>query len=80
MEKKRKLPARRTRAEPAGKKRALSKSPERRQTSTPAAPAPPLVAEPTLPTSIETNKPLPTVDEPQPDDLSSTEFQSISER
>ncbi|EPE27528.1 hypothetical protein GLAREA_04319 [Glarea lozoyensis ATCC 20868] len=81
MEKKRKLPARSTRAEPAGKRRA-SKSPDRRQSSTPAATAPPPPPPPiaaTLPTKLEPNKPLPTVDEPQSDNLSSTEFQSISE-
>jgi hypothetical protein len=35
---------------------------------------------PPLPKSITAGKPLPTVDSPQPDDLSSSDFQTVTER
>ncbi|CAG8960408.1 hypothetical protein HYFRA_00008126 [Hymenoscyphus fraxineus] len=82
---KRKLPSRGTRAEPASKKRAASAStsntPEQRQTPTPvvAAPSPVVEEKETLPKSIAPGQPLPTVDEPQPNNLSSKDFQSVSE-
>ncbi|TVY28013.1 hypothetical protein LHYA1_G005174 [Lachnellula hyalina] len=78
MERKRKLPARGARAEPASKKRAPSDTPdEPRQTSTPI-PTPP-VQEESLPKSIAPGKPLPTLEVPQPENLSSKEFQTVSE-
>ncbi|KAH8816400.1 hypothetical protein F5884DRAFT_221152 [Xylogone sp. PMI_703] len=74
MERKRKLPARGARGEPAHatKKRA---TPEKHTAPTP----PPAPVEEPLPTSIVAGKPLPTVNVPQPDNLSSREYQSISE-
>ncbi|KAF4631842.1 hypothetical protein G7Y89_g6292 [Cudoniella acicularis] len=80
MERKRKLPARGSRAESASKKRAPSTSPdERRQTPTPAVAAPPPIVEESLPKSIAPGKPLPTLDHPQPENLPSKEFQTVSE-
>ncbi|PSS15329.1 hypothetical protein M430DRAFT_104042 [Amorphotheca resinae ATCC 22711] len=76
MERKRKLPARAARVESASKKR-TSTPPEPRTQPTPP-PAPPVVEE-TLPRSINAGKPLPTIAAPQPEDLSSKEYQSISE-
>ena len=35
---------------------------------------------PPLPKSIAAGKPLPTVDSPQPDDLPSSDFQTVTER
>ncbi|KAI9641048.1 hypothetical protein NHQ30_010476 [Ciborinia camelliae] len=80
MERKRKLPARSSRGgEPANKKRTAT-PPDR---STPATPQPqsttPQPVEETLPKSIVAGMPLPTVDEPQSENLSSKDFQSISE-
>jgi len=84
MERKRKLPARAAaRAEQAAKRRTLT--PPQRS----ATPAPPPEPEPTppvedvpppLPKSITAGKPLPTIDSPQPDDLPSSDFQTVSER
>ncbi|TVY39389.1 hypothetical protein LSUB1_G004326 [Lachnellula subtilissima] len=80
MERKRKLPARGARAEPASKKRAPSGTPdEPRQTSTPLPTLPPPVQEESLPKSIAPGKPLPTLEVPQPENLSSKEFQTVSE-
>ncbi|KAK4121922.1 hypothetical protein N657DRAFT_576647 [Parathielavia appendiculata] len=85
MEKKRKLPARAAaRAEQAAKRRTMT-PPQR--SVTPAAPAaapepetaPVEDVPPPLPKSITTGKPLPTVDSPQPDDLSNSDFQTVSE-
>ncbi|KAF7905952.1 hypothetical protein EAF00_000231 [Botryotinia globosa] len=74
MERKRKLPARSSRGgEPANKKRTAT-PPDR---SISATPQPPI--EETLPKSIVAGMPLPTVDEPQSDNLSSHDFQTISE-
>ncbi|KAK1830118.1 hypothetical protein QBC39DRAFT_117654 [Podospora conica] len=92
MEKKRKLPARAAaRSEQATKKR-MSKGGAAVQvgrsetpvaaTPTPApdpAPAPEEELPPPLPKSITAGKPLPTVDVPQPDDLSTKDYQSVSE-
>ncbi|TAQ90822.1 hypothetical protein B7494_g853 [Chlorociboria aeruginascens] len=74
MERKRKLPSRASRGEPASKKR-TSTPPEH----SPLPPPPPVVIEETLPKSITAGKPLPTVDSPQPENLSSKDFQSIPE-
>lgn len=93
MEKKRKLPARAAaRNEQATKKRksqggaavqlGRSETPAA-ATPTPApdlAPAPEEELPPPLPKSITAGKPLPTVDVPQPDDLSTKDYQSVSER
>jgi hypothetical protein len=45
-------------------------------------PEPALVEDipPPLPKSIAAGKPLPTVDSPQPDDLPSSDFQTVTER
>ncbi|KAK0611799.1 hypothetical protein B0T14DRAFT_465234 [Immersiella caudata] len=90
MERKRKLPARAAaRAEQAPKKRmgrssAVASTPQRSPTPEAAPepepePAPVEEVPPPLPKSIAAGKPLPTVDSPQPEDLSSKEYQSVSE-
>ncbi|KAK4102367.1 hypothetical protein N658DRAFT_335774 [Parathielavia hyrcaniae] len=86
MEKKRKLPARAAaRAEQAAKRRTMT-PPQRSVTpaAPPAAapepePAPVEDVPPPLPRSLTAGKPLPTVDSPQPDDLSNSDFQTVSE-
>ncbi|KAI0434914.1 hypothetical protein F5Y09DRAFT_155584 [Xylaria sp. FL1042] len=92
MERKRKLPARAAaRVEHVSKKR-NSTPPDVSATSTPSSaitspqPAEPIAQEqpppPTsapLPKSLQPGHPLPTVEKPQPDDLSTKEFQSIQE-
>jgi hypothetical protein len=81
MERKRKLPARAARTENVSKKRTLTPPDQRTQTPTPAeSPAPPVVVEEPLPKKIEASKPLPTVSEPQPENLPPKEFQSVAER
>ncbi|KAM3069157.1 hypothetical protein ACMFMG_010678 [Clarireedia jacksonii] len=82
MERKRKLPARASRAEPASKKR--TSTPPERTPAPSAAPTPPQsqpppVVENPLPKSITAGGPLPTLRESQPENLSSKEFQTISE-
>ncbi|KAH8906362.1 hypothetical protein BR93DRAFT_881027 [Coniochaeta sp. PMI_546] len=84
MEKKRKLPARAAaRVEQMAKRRTLT--PERHsETPPPPPPEPepaPVQEEPPapLPTSIQAAKPLPTVEEPQPEDLPAKEYQLVSE-
>ncbi|KAL2151212.1 hypothetical protein VTH82DRAFT_6310 [Thermothelomyces myriococcoides] len=82
MEKKRKLPARAAaRAEQAAKKRTATPP---RRSSTPAPtvepePTPVNDAPPSLPKSVTAGKPLPTVDSPQPDDLPTSEYQTVTE-
>ncbi|TPX15322.1 uncharacterized protein E0L32_004599 [Thyridium curvatum] len=81
MEKKRKLPARAAaRVEQAAKKRTAT--PPERTSVTPAPSTTPAVdeipAQP-LPKSIQPGKPLPTVEDAQPDELSTKEFQSVQE-
>ncbi|QSZ31061.1 hypothetical protein DSL72_000622 [Monilinia vaccinii-corymbosi] len=86
MERKRKLPARSSRGgggggggEPAYKKRTAT-PPDRSTSATPQPQSTPQpVVEETLPKSIVAGMPLPTVDEPQSEDLSSKEYQTISE-
>jgi hypothetical protein len=78
MERKRKLPARAARVEAVSKKRTSTPPEQRTQTPTPTAPPP--VVEESLPKSLVPGKPLPTLDAPQPENLSSKEYQSISER
>jgi hypothetical protein len=77
--KKRKLPARTSsRVEAASKKRTSTPP---REPARPPTPAPVVVVEKEpLPKSIVPGKPLPTVEQQQPDDLSSSEYQSIAER
>lgn len=89
-EKKRKLPPRAAaRSEQAAKRRQTDTPPTSRKSSTPA-PAPPKEPEPepaveeppkqTLPSSVTAGKPLPTVEEPQPEDLSTKDYQTLQER
>jgi hypothetical protein len=78
MERKRKLPARAARVEGVSKKRTSTPPESQNQPSPTPAPAP-IVEEP-LPRSISVGKPLPTLDAPQPEDLPSKEYQSVSER
>ncbi|KAJ4292874.1 hypothetical protein N0V88_005532 [Collariella sp. IMI 366227] len=84
MERKRKLPARAAaRAEQAAKRRTMTPP----QRSITPAPAPEPEPEPTpveeaptpLPKSVTAGKPLPTIDSPQPEDLSFSEYQSVTE-
>ncbi|KAJ0269753.1 hypothetical protein COL940_012211 [Colletotrichum noveboracense] len=79
MERKRKLPARAAaRVEHIAKKRTVT-PPEHRSVTPVAAPVeepPP----PALPKSIQPGKPLPTVEDPQPDDLPNKDYQSFQER
>ena len=84
MERKRKLPARAAaRVEQAAKKRNVT---PRHRSETPAKPPTPEPVEepppppPPLPKSIQAGQPLPTIEDPQPEDLASNEFQSVSER
>lgn len=88
MEKKRKLPARASaRVENAAKRRNTT---PRERSMTPATPVQPVVKEPTpsppppppppLPRSIQAGKPLPTVEDAQPEDLPTKEYQSVLER
>ncbi|KAL1837169.1 hypothetical protein VTJ49DRAFT_4179 [Mycothermus thermophilus] len=84
MEKKRKLPPRAAaRAEQAAKRRTMTPpQPSETPVSTPAPEPEPMPVEqtpPPLPTSVVPGKPLPIVDSPQPDDLSTTEFQTVTE-
>lgn len=75
-ERKRKLPARAARVEQVSKKRTSTPPEPRIQT-----PPPPVsVVEEALPKSIANGKPLPTVNDAQPDNLPAREFQTISER
>ncbi|KAM7221258.1 hypothetical protein V8F06_003433 [Rhypophila decipiens] len=86
MEKKRKLPARAAAREQSSKKRNISPA-QRSETPVPppAEPTPDPKTTPvdepppSLPTSIAPGKPLPTVETPQPEDLSMTDYQSIQE-
>ncbi|KAG6031880.1 hypothetical protein E4U41_007390 [Claviceps citrina] len=89
MERKRKLPPRAAataRHEQASRRRnvttrgslstpAFVESPPREATPSPPPPTPP----PPLPKSIQVGKPLPTVEEAQPADLSNKEYQSLTE-
>lgn len=84
---KRKMPARAAaRGEQAAKRRNITPSPaQNSKSSTPTpAPEPELApaedAPPPLPKSITAGKPLPTVNSPQPDDLSSKDYQTVTER
>ncbi|KAL2168686.1 hypothetical protein VTG60DRAFT_6969 [Thermothelomyces hinnuleus] len=82
MEKKRKLPARAAaRAEQAAKKRTVT-PPQRSATPAPTTESEPTPVDdvpPPLPKSVTAGKPLPTVDSPQPDDLPTSEFQTVTE-
>lgn len=74
MDRKRKLPARASARVGVSKKRA-STPPEPSPAPTPAP-----VVEEGLPNSLAAGKPLPTVGEPQPEDLPSSKFKSVAER
>jgi hypothetical protein len=74
MERKRKLPARASARSGLSKKR--TSSPQER--ASPAVPTP--VVEEPLPRSIAGGKPLPTIEQPQPDDLPTSQYQSVAER
>ncbi|TDZ17914.1 hypothetical protein Cob_v009222 [Colletotrichum orbiculare MAFF 240422] len=82
MERKRKLPARAAaRSEHIAKKRTVT-PPEHRSvtpTQTPADEPPPPPPLSQLPKSLQPGKPLPTVEDPQPEDLPPKEFQSLQE-
>lgn len=95
MERKRKLPPRAAaRVEQSAKKRAVTPSEASPTPSstpapapasvasqkTPAPPEPPVREETPLPKSIQAGNPLPTVENAQPEDLSSKEYQSVQER
>ncbi|KAK2623616.1 hypothetical protein QTJ16_006797 [Diplocarpon rosae] len=84
MERKRKLPARAARVESANKKRTSTPPDQRLQTPIPATPpAPslplPVPVEETLPRNIAPGKPLPTVEEAQPDNLPASQYQTVTE-
>ncbi|KAH6720529.1 hypothetical protein BKA61DRAFT_236581 [Leptodontidium sp. MPI-SDFR-AT-0119] len=85
MERKRKLPARAARVESVSKKRTSTPPEQRTQTPTPPTPQaqppppPPAPVEESLPRCIVPGKPLPTVEEPQPENLPSSHFQTIPE-
>ncbi|KAK6580851.1 hypothetical protein PZA11_006339 [Diplocarpon coronariae] len=84
MERKRKLPARAARVESVSKKRTSTPPDQRLQTpNPPTPPAPslplPLPVEETLPRSIAPGKPLPTVEQPQPDTLPTSQYQTVTE-
>lgn len=74
MERKRKLPARASARSGLSKKR-TSTPPEQVLTALPAH----VVDEP-LPKSIAGGKPLPTIEQPQPDDLPTSQYQTVAER
>ena len=80
MERKRKLPARAAaRVEHEAKRRHSTP----REKSEEPAPAPPVdepPPPPPLPRSVQAGKPVPTVEDAQPDDLSLKDYQSIGER
>ncbi|KAI0390606.1 hypothetical protein F5Y17DRAFT_51966 [Xylariaceae sp. FL0594] len=90
MERKRKLPARAAaRGESASKKHNISTSPENSGTPAPHGEATEPAADDSslittnmaaaLPTSVQPGQPLPTVERPQPDDLTMRDFQSVQE-
>jgi hypothetical protein len=88
MERKRKLPARAAaRQESVAKKRNVTPTTDKEKTPTTATATPPepVIEEAPpppapLPKSIQPGKPLPTVEEPQPENLPSKDFQTIQER
>ncbi|KAF9876874.1 hypothetical protein CkaCkLH20_05720 [Colletotrichum karsti] len=78
MERKRKLPARAAaRVEHIAKKRTVTPPEHRSVTPVPAPVEEP--PPPTLPKTVQPGKPLPTIEEPQPDDLPAREYQSFQE-
>ncbi|PBP26770.1 hypothetical protein BUE80_DR002251 [Diplocarpon rosae] len=84
MERKRKLPARAARVESASKKRTSTPPHQRLQTPAPATPPVPSLplpvpVEESLPRSIAAGKPLPTLEEPQPDNLPTSQYQTVTE-
>ncbi|KAI6782285.1 uncharacterized protein J7T54_008371 [Emericellopsis cladophorae] len=79
MERKRKLPARAAARVESEAKRRQSTPREKSEEPTPAPVVEEPPTQPSLPRSIQPGKPLPTVEDAQPDDLSIKEYQSISE-
>ncbi|KAI1818249.1 hypothetical protein GGS20DRAFT_529170 [Poronia punctata] len=89
MERKRKLPARAAARVESASKRQSSSSTSPEVSFTPAPPPEPTepaahdvsasIASAALPKSLQPGQPLPTVEKPQPDDLSLKDFQSIQE-
>ena len=87
MVEKRKLPARAAaRVEQIAKKRNITPPSAKRSESSAPPPEPtpdpkttPVEEAPTLPKSISAGNPLPTVETPQPDDLSNKDYQSVAE-
>lgn len=84
MERKRKLPARAAaRSDQASKKRTVTppeKEKEKEASATPAAEPSPSEEPPQLPKSIHPGRPLPTVEDAQPENLPAKEYQTIQER
>lgn len=81
MERKRKLPARAAaRVEHVAKKRTVTPPEPRSVTPVPVTVEEPPPPPPSLPKSIQAGKPLPTVEDAQPDDLPAKEYQSFQER
>ncbi|KAJ3949119.1 uncharacterized protein N0V96_000231 [Colletotrichum fioriniae] len=80
MERKRKLPARAAaRVEHVAKKRTVTPPEPRSVTPVPVTVEEPPPPPPSLPKSIQAGKPLPTVEDAQPDDLPAKEYQSFQE-
>ncbi|KAL5611576.1 hypothetical protein BROUX41_000839 [Berkeleyomyces rouxiae] len=85
MDRKRKLPPRgASRVEHVSKKRTMTPDKDSTRsasvTPAPAVEVPPPQDPPTpLPTSMQAGKPLPTLESPQPEDISSTDFQDYKE-
>ncbi|KAK1450701.1 hypothetical protein CCUS01_02157 [Colletotrichum cuscutae] len=80
MERKRKLPARAAaRVEHVAKKRTVTPPEPRSVTPVPVPVEEPPPPPPSLPKSIQAGKPLPTVEDAQPDDLPAKEYQSFQE-
>lgn len=77
MSEKRKLT---TRATAASKKRKSESTPPESVQKTATSKSATPVVEDGLPRTHTAGKPLPTVTDPQPEDLSSKEFQSVAER
>lgn len=76
MGEKRKLPARASARVESSTKKRKSTPPEPSKAPTPT----PVVVEEVLPKNVVAGKPLPTVPEPQPENLSTKEYKSIPER
>lgn len=79
--KKRKLPARAAaRVEAVSKKRTSTPDEQVPPQAMPPPPPPFTIVDQPLPFSIVANRPLPTIEIPQQDDLPTTEYQTVPER